>query len=85
MITVCREYADPNTHQMVTELVDSFGKKMLVQTRILEADHAQAVTDSSALMESQEQAFIAALKDKHNFSDAQIDAMKKKPGDCGCQ
>lgn len=85
MISVCKEYADPSTHQFVTELVDSFGTKMIVQTRILEADHAPAVEDAKVVMQAREEAFIAALKAKHSYSDEQIEAMKKKPGDCGCQ
>lgn len=85
MISICREYADPSTHQFVTELVDSFGTKMIVQTRILEADHAPAVEEAKFNMLGREAAFVAVLKGKHGFSDAQIDAMKKSPGDCGCQ
>lgn len=84
MISVCREFADPMKHQFVTELCDSFGKKMLVQTNILEADHAPAVADASAQMYAREQAFIIVLKEKHGFSPAQVQAMQKQPKDCGC-
>lgn len=84
MITVCREFADPSTHQFVTELIDSFGKRNLVQTNILESDHAPAVAEASAQMYAREQAFIIALKEKHGFSPAQIQALQKQPKDCGC-
>jgi len=69
----------------VTVLIDSFGNKVLVQTAILNAEHATAVEAEKVAMQAREDQFIAVLKEKHNHTDAMIEALKKQPGDCGCR
>lgn len=77
MITKLRDAAiNTATKEAITELRDSFGGTMLVQTPILTGDHAKDVAEQTALLEANEAAFIAKLK-LMGLSDAEIEAMKQ--------
>lgn len=85
MIRKCREFVQPRGFLAVTELVDDFGNKMLVQTPILDANHKEAVQQAAGEMESREQRLVDALRTNHGHTQQMIDALKKAPGDCGCR
>lgn len=86
MISVCREFVHAAHYLAVTELVDSFGTKFIVQTPILEQDHAAAVEQAKSEMQAREDALIAKLKAApFSYSEEKIQAMQKSPQDCGCK
>lgn len=85
MIRKCREFIQPNGFLAITELIDDFGNKFVVQTAILNADHKEGVAQAASEMETREHRFVDTLRNKHGHTDQMIEALKKKPGDCGCR
>lgn len=79
MISIKRDFVDAVSKQAITELTDDFGGTMVVQTPILTGDHAAHVNSATALMQGNEDNFIAKLKlAPFHYSDEQIHNLRVK-------
>jgi hypothetical protein len=74
------------TKEAITSLKDSFGHQHLVQTPLLNRNvsHADDVAAAKAMLDRNEQAFIAELQDQFHYSDPQIESLRVALKACEC-